>query len=131
MSDHAVRVTLGTTPYATDVEAGAHTVRVDEPGALGGADTGPDPYALLLGSLGSCKAITASMYARRKEWALERVTVELSHERRGDHESIEVSMTFEGDLTDDQRERLLTIAGKCPVEKTITGDLRVSVAQAV
>jgi len=126
MSDHGpVTVRIGETPYLTSIRAGMHELVADEPGSLGGADEGPDPYGLLLGSLGACKAITATMYARRKGWALRAVELELSHTREGDHERIDVTVRFEGDLTGEQRERLMVIAGKCPVEKTITGDLRV------
>lgn len=131
MSDHGpVTVRIGEIPYLTSIRAGAHELVGDEPGSLGGGDEGPDPYGLLLGSLGACKAITATMYARRKGWALTGVELELSHTRGADHERIDVQVRFEGDLTDEQRERLAVIAGKCPVEKTITGDLRINVTTA-
>tara|TARA_R110000782_G_scaffold102243_2_gene189219 strand:+ start:1691 stop:2095 length:405 start_codon:yes stop_codon:yes gene_type:complete len=128
MTDSVVTVTLGAEPYATRVTAGRHSVVVDEPGALGGKDTGPGPYDLLLASLGSCKAITARMYADRKGWPLEAVRVQLAHSRpegRGGPELITAALAFDGDLTDDQRARLLEIAEKCPVQKTISGGLRV------
>lgn len=131
MSDHGpVTVRIGATPYLTSVRAGAHEIVADEPGELGGADEGPDPYGLLLASLGSCKAITVTMYARRKGWALEAVELELHHTREDGHERIDASIRFEGDLSDEQRERLTQIAGKCPVEKTITGELRVRTSPA-
>ena len=99
----------------------------DEPGELGGADSGPDPYGLLLSSLGACKAITAMMYARRKGWALDAMELDLSHERADGHETIDVTFRLIGDLDDAQRARIIEIAGKCPVEKTITGELKVRV----
>ena len=102
-----------------------------------GADAGPSPYQLLLSGLGACKAMTVRMYADRKGWDLDEVHVALRHERRHaddcvDCESdstrithIDTEIQFTGDLTGEQRERLREIAGRCPVEKTITGDLRV------
>ena len=121
-------VEIGREPYTTTVATGAHTLTADEPGAMGGADKGPDPYGLLLSSLGACKAITVRMYADRKGWDLERVRLGLAHSRpdgRGAPERIDISISFEGDLDDDQRAKLKEIAAKCPVEHTITGELTV------
>lgn len=128
MSTSTTTVTLGQTDYRTEIVAGGHTMYVDEPGALGGGDTAPDPYAMLLGSLGACKAITAKMYAQRKGWALEEVRLDLEHSRpngRGNAELIEISVSFSGDLTDEQRQRLKEITNACPVSKTIEGELTV------
>ena len=128
MADTPLTVRIGTDAYATQVSARGHTVRADEPGELGGADTGPTPYELLLGAVGTCKVITAKMYADRKGWALTGARAELMHDRpqgRGGPEEIRVALVFEGDLTDEQRRRLLEIAEKCPVQKTITGELSV------
>ncbi len=120
-------VRIGTEPFVTSVKSEAHEIVVDEPADLGGADAGPDPYGLLLGSLGSCKAITASMYAKRKGWPLEAIEVDLTHTRHDDHETIDVTVRVIGDLDEKQRARLIEIAGKCPVEKTLRGDLRINV----
>lgn len=125
-----VRVRIAAEPYLTSIQAGTHEFLADEPGDLGGADQGPSPYDLLLGSLGACKAITATMYAQRKGWPLTGVALTLTHTRLPDHQRLDVAIAFEGDLTDEQRSRLLDIAGKCPVEKTLTGDLRVRVTPA-
>jgi putative redox protein len=121
-------VKIGTEPYRTLVESGGHTFYLDEPGSLGGADTAPDPYALLLGSLGACKAITVRMYAERKGWDLQSVRLDLEHSRpggRGEPELIEISLSFEGDLDESQRARLKEIANACPVQKTITNGLQI------
>jgi len=128
MADAPVTVRLGSDKFRTRITARQHTVWADEPGELGGADTGVTPYELLLSAIGSCKAITARMYAERKGWTLDAVRVDLVHERpegRGGPEVIRTELVFEGDLNDEQRERLLAIAEKCPVQKTITGDLTV------
>jgi putative redox protein len=129
MPDTPVTVRLGSDKYRTQISARQHTLWADEPGELGGADTGVTPYELLLSAVGSCKAINARMYAERKGWKLDSVRVDLVHERpegRGGSELIRAELTFEGDLDDEQRERLLAIAEKCPVQKTITGELSVA-----
>ncbi|MEQ9207769.1 MAG: OsmC family protein [Phycisphaerales bacterium] len=128
MSTTTATVKIGAEPYRTEVVSGGHTFFLDEPGSLGGGDTAPDPYALLLGSLGACKAITVRMYAERKGWALESVRLDLEHSRpngRGEPELIEISLSFTGDLSDEQRARLKEIANACPVQKTITNGLKV------
>lgn len=133
MAGESVTVSVGPQAFATLITARSHAVPADEPGELGGKDTGPMPYELLLGALGSCKAITMKMYADRKGWELESVRIELKHERpegRTGPERITARIAIEGDLTDDQRARLLEIAEKCPVQRTITGELTVESALA-
>lgn len=111
----------------------------DEPASLGGDGAGPDPYALLLGALGSCISMTVMLYARRKSWPVERVRVRLRQKRvhakdcaecEGNAEGfvhrIERAVEVEGDLTDEQRARLQEIAHKCPVHKTLTSPIVVA-----
>ncbi len=123
--------TLGGT--AVEVRSDRHTLRVDEPEPYG-EDSGPDPYELLLGALGSCSAITAQMYAERRGWPLRGVVVGLRHERRhaddcatedGRCERIYRTMTFDGDLDEAQRAKLQDIAGRCPVARTIKSAVEI------
>ncbi|HEY0728275.1 MAG TPA: OsmC family protein [Pyrinomonadaceae bacterium] len=122
-----------------EVSYGAgHTFITDDPVAAGGEDAGPDPYTLLLSALGSCISMTVTLYARRKQWPLEQVTVRLRqnrihskdckecNEKEGYIHRIERSVSFEGPLTDEQRTRLQEIAHKCPVHKTFTSPIVVA-----
>ena len=124
--------------FAQQITSGSHELRSDEPTALGGTDTGPGPYELLLASLGSCTSMTLRLYARRKEWPLEGVTVTLRHEKvhvddcaecerpTARIDRIERDIELEGALDDTQRERLLEIANKCPVHRTLQqGPVRI------
>lgn len=107
--------------YTCDIRAGKHTMVADEPVPLGGNDLGAAPYQYLKAALGSCTAMTLRMYAERKKWPLENVIVTLSHSRDSKKHSVfERDIKLIGDLTDDQRERLLDIADRCPVHKTIS-----------
>lgn len=130
MSDSTITtVTLGTEDYRTRVSARSHEFYIDEPGTLNGGDTAQDPYETLLGALGACKAITVRMYAQRKGWDLKSVRLDLAHSRpngRGNPEQIDISISFEGDLDEDQRKRLKEIANACPVQKTILGELSIN-----
>jgi putative redox protein len=121
-----------------EIAAGAHTFFADEPVDDGGDDTGPNPYELLLGALGACTSMTLLLYARRKGWPLEGVEVRLSHRRdyaQDCEECVERPMridvidrriTLHGALDDAQRARLLEIAARCPVHRTLTGTVRIN-----
>ena len=110
----------------------------DEPRAAGGDDAGPDPYTLILGALGSCISMTVQLYARRKQWPVEKVTVRLRHNRihakdcqecknkEGFIHRIERSVSVTGDLSDEQHARLQEIAHKCPVHKTLTSEIVIT-----
>jgi len=116
---------------------GAHTFLADEPLEAGGSDAGPDPYSLLLGALGACTAMTLQIYARRKEWPLEQVEVSLKHSRihagdcddcvatDGKIEQIERYISLTGKLNKEQKARLLEIAERCPVHKTLASGVSI------
>ena len=120
----------------------AHTLFTDEPLAAGGEDAGPDPYTMLLAALGSCISMTVTLYARRKGWPLERVIVRLrqnrihavdcrecAHSKEGFVHRIERSVTFEGNLSGEQRIRLQEISHKCPIHKTLTSEIVITELQ--
>jgi len=121
-----------------DIEAGQHRLVADEPLEAGGTDTGATPYHLLLAALGACTAITLRMYAQHKGWPLAEVEVRLRHEKiHADDcancetqdralDSIEREIVLHGPLDQVQRERLLQIANRCPVHRTLTSEIRIS-----
>jgi putative redox protein len=117
--------------YAHDVEIeGGHEVRVDEPAAEGGADTGPSPTRLLAASLAGCIAITVEMYAGRKGWDLGKVEVDVEVGYDGPvPTSFDVGLKLPAELDSEQRRRLLVIATKCPVHKVLAGEAHVSVSE--
>jgi len=117
--------------YAHDVEIeGGHRLRADEPGTIGGTDTGPSPTRLLGASLASCIAITVEMYAERKGWELGPVEVDVEVGYEGPVPTdFEVGLKLPAELDDEQRRRLLVIATKCPVHKVLAGEAHVKVVE--
>jgi uncharacterized OsmC-like protein len=125
------------TGFAQQILAGAHALTADEPVEGGGTDIGPSPYDLLLAALGACTSMTVGMYARRKAWPLESVTVRLRHSRiyasdcancetkEGMPDRIERDVQFIGALTSEQRDKLLEISNKCPVHRTLTSEIDI------
>jgi len=124
------------------ITAGRHTLIADEPVEIGGLDSGPNPYELLLAALGTCTSMTMRMYAERKTLPLERVTVTLKHSRihardcaecdtkDGTISRIERVITIDGALDDEQRNRLMEIADKCPVHRTLTSEIDIVTREA-
>ena len=120
--------------YANEVRAGTHVLHADEPSTHGGSDTGPSPYEYLLAGLGACTSMTLRMYANRKGWPLERVAVRLHHAKihaedcadcetqTGRVDRIDRELEIDGPLAADQRQRLLEIADRCPVHRTLTSE---------
>lgn len=120
-----------------EITVGPHRLEADEPKSAGGTDSGPNPYDLLLAALGSCTSMTLSLYARRKHWPLNGVRVELRHSRihaadcescetrEGRLDRIERDIELEGQLSEEQHARLLEIANKCPVHRTLTSEIDI------
>jgi putative redox protein len=123
--------------FEQEISVGRHRLLADEPVSAGGLDSGPNPYDLLLAGLGACTSMTLRLYAERKALPLDRVTVRLSHSKiyaadcetcetkEGMLDRIERAITLEGELDDDQRARLLEIADKCPVHRTLTSEIEI------
>ncbi|HKQ30871.1 MAG TPA: OsmC family protein [Burkholderiales bacterium] len=123
--------------FAQEITVGDHRLVSDEPATAGGTDTGSTPYDLLLAALGSCTSMTLGLYARRKHWPLEGVTVRLRHSRAHATDCLECqdkavmldridcAIELRGVLTDEQRGKLLEIAKKCPVHRTLTSEIAI------
>jgi putative redox protein len=108
-----------------DVEIREHHVTADEPEERGGEDSGPSPQELLAASLASCTAITMEMYAHRKGWEMGDVVVDVDYEvaQRGSPTKFTMSVRLPKEMPEDQRERLMQIAAKCPVHRTLEGEV--------
>jgi putative redox protein len=125
--------------FRQEVDVGKHHVIADEPVSAGGGDAGPDPYDYLLTALGVCTSMTVGLYARRKQIPLESITVSLWHSRiyakdceecetkEGTLDRIELELKLSGSLTTEQREKLMEIAGKCPVHRTLTSEINIRI----
>jgi len=123
--------------FQQEIVTGAHRLLADEPVKAGGLDSGPGPYDLLLAALGACTSMTVRLYADHKQIPLTRTQVRLRHEKiyaadcaecetkEGKIDHIERAITFEGDLTAEQRARLLEIADKCPVHRTLKSEVDI------
>jgi len=123
--------------FAQEVKVGSHELFADEPVSYGGTDTGPTPYDLLLAALGTCTSMTIGLYARKRQWPLENITVSLRHSKihaadcdncetkEGKVDRIERDIHLTGSLTDEQRVKLIEIADKCPVHQTLTSEINI------
>ena len=112
--------------FAQDIEVAGHRIRSDEETAKGGDDSGASPHELLLAALGSCTAMTLKVYAERKGWPLRGVHVSLDGAHIESGFAISRKVSIEGDLDAEQRQRLLEIADKCPVHKTLIGEIAIN-----
>jgi putative redox protein len=114
---------------AQDIEVAGHRLRSDEETTKGGEDTAATPHELLLSALGSCTAMTLKVYAERKGWPLHDVHVTLNAANADGRYVISRKVTLDGDLDAEQRQRLVEIADKCPVHRTLTGDIAITTTE--
>ncbi|MEO7212170.1 OsmC family protein [Mucilaginibacter sp.] len=117
---------IGRAQYQTVVKSGNHTLIADEPVDDGGTDTGMSPYNLLMASLASCTAITLRMYINRKMWAIDEIKVDLEMYRTETGIFIESRLKFKGEVTPEQKKRLITIADACPIHKILVGNIVIN-----
>ncbi len=139
---HQVGVSTGEVPYTSDVRLGRHRLIADEPTSVGGQDQGPNPYDLLLAALGTCTSMTIKMYADRKKWPVKNIRVHLDHAKvhaedcencetkQGKIDVIDREVELIGDLDDAQRAKLMEIADKCPVHRTLHSEIKVRTSEA-
>lgn len=123
--------------FLQEVVSGKHDLRADEPVSVGGGDAGPGPYDYLLIALGVCTSMTVGLYARRKQWPLENITVSLWHSRihakdceecetkEGMLDRIETKIELTGSLSSEHRAKLMEIAAKCPVHRTLKSEINI------
>jgi putative redox protein len=132
-----VSVSSGLVKYAQSISIGPHQLQSDEPSDVGGKDIGPNPQELLMASLGACASTTVQMYAERHQWPLKGVRVTVSQARVmaenladsgakiGMVDQLEMEFSFTGDLAEEQRSRLLEIAGHCPIHRMLTSEVKI------
>jgi putative redox protein len=127
-----VNASISTVPYTTRIRAGNHEFYTDEPESEGGAGKGPKCHDLLLASLASCTCITLKMYAQTKGWLLNGVDIDAEMNRQVINgvqvTEVNLKLRINGDVDDDQRKRMLFIAGKCPVHKTLAPSMKISIS---
>ena len=128
--------------FAQKIDIGAHHIVADEPVSYGGTDTGASPYDLILAALGSCTSMTIGLYARKRKWPLENISVSLRHSKihaqdceecetkEGRIDRIEMEIHLDGALSDEQREKLMEVAGKCPIHQTLTHEINIKTRAA-
>jgi uncharacterized OsmC-like protein len=132
----------GADNFQQEIIAGKHHLVADEPVSVGGGDAGPDPYDYLLAALGVCTSMTVGFYARRNKWPLENITVSLWHSRihakdceecqtkEGMLDRIDVEVELTGALSAEQHAKLMEIAAKCPVHRTLTSEINIRLRSA-
>ncbi|CAN5268551.1 bifunctional alpha/beta hydrolase/OsmC family protein [soil metagenome] len=138
----AVVARTRTGAFRTELNANGHPLVADEPASVGGEGSGPTPYDLLSAALAACTSMTIRVYADRKEWPLESVTTAVGHDRihasdceecetqEGKIDRFDRRIDLQGELTDEQRQKLLEIAGKCPVHRTLHSEISIGATLA-
>jgi putative redox protein len=124
-------------PYVVEISTEEHRWTADEPPSKGGEDVGPSPFELLLSAVGACMMITARMYAERKSWPLDSMKADLEYSRiraedcddcgskTGFISQITIRMSLQGNLDESQRQRIFEIAGRCPVKRSLEGEVKI------
>lgn len=121
----------GKSLYAVDIEVNGHSLSGDEPEAYGSANLGPAPYDLLLAALGECTVMTIRWFALQRKWPLERAEARLTHEKVNHKDVFTKTITLYGDeLTAEQRQKLIDVAAKCPVHKTLMSEVSIETQAA-
>ena len=132
-----VSVNSGSLRFVQNISVNPHVFQADEPSENGGKDAGPEPFELILAALGACAGITVQMYADRKQWPLKGAHIVLSYVKvpakgRADFDTnerlvdgIEMGISFDGDLSEDQQSRLLEIAGRCPIHRLLSSPVPI------
>ena len=112
----------GESPFSVDIAVSGHVLKGDEPLSAGGGNLGPSPYDMLTAALGECTAMTVRWYAIQQKWLLDKVEVKLTHHKEGKQDVFTKSVILYGDmLSEDQRDKLIEISAKCPVQRTLEG----------
>ncbi|HEY3222043.1 MAG TPA: OsmC family protein [Gemmatimonadales bacterium] len=136
---NGVVVSGGVEGFTQEITAGRHHLVADEPVDVGGSDRGPGPYELLLAALGSCMSMTIALYARRKAIPLRRVVIQLSHSRDYENDCencmtedrrldrVRIRLELSGDFSTEQRAKLVEIAHKCPVHRTLSAGIKIQI----
>ncbi len=136
-NEGTVTARTGEQGFLTAIDAAGHALLADEPASIGGTDAGPSPYDLLSAALASCTSMTLQLYARRKKLPLTRATVRVIHgkihardcaeceTKEGRIDEFKRQIVLHGDLDDDARQRLLEIADRCPVHRTLSEEVRI------
>ena len=128
MTDAATAHETGQGRFQVAIDVAGHTIIGDEPIEVGGLGTGPTPFQLLAAALAACTTMTLRMYARQKSWPVAAIRTTAGHERQPGQNPVDLftrCISLEGDLTNEQRNRLLEIADRCPVHRTLTAGARV------
>lgn len=118
----------GTGPLQQVIEIGPHRILTDVGAAFGGEDSGPEPHDILAAALAACTTLTVTLYAKRKGWALDEVRVAIRHGQEGAAYALHREIDYIGDLGDEEKARLTDIANKCPVHKTLSGQIVITTA---